>query len=78
MTGAYLRAKRNDKWEAIEVEHLTKEERTELFINREPVELLRWIDLLCEKVVMCETLMDTLERHGLIESRDEVSGHETI
>lgn len=78
MTGAYLRVKRNDKWGNIEVEHPTKEERTELFINREPVELLRWIDLLCEKVVMCETMMKELERDGIVERRNAVSENKTI
>lgn len=78
MTGAYLRVKRNDKWENIEVEHLTKEERTELFINREPVELLRWMDLLCEKVVMCETLLTELERDGVIERMTSVSENKTV
>jgi len=30
MTGAYLRVKRNNKWENIEVEYLTDEERETL------------------------------------------------
>jgi hypothetical protein len=33
MTGAYLRVKRGDEWENIEVEHLTNEERKILFIG---------------------------------------------
>lgn len=53
MTGAYLRVKREKGWENIEVEHLTKDERTKLFIARGSEELLRWMDILCEKVVEC-------------------------
>ncbi len=48
MTGAYLRVERNGKWENIEVEHLTKEERLTLFKDRSPEELVRWMDMLCE------------------------------
>ena len=50
MTGAYLRVKRNDKYEAIEVEHLTDQEREELFIDRTPEELIRWLNLLCKEL----------------------------
>ena len=50
MTGAYLRVKRNDKWETVEVEHLTDEEREELFIDRTPEELIRWLNLLCKEL----------------------------
>ena len=31
MTGAYLRVKRNNKWENIEVEYLTNKEREEIY-----------------------------------------------
>lgn len=77
MTGAYLRVKRNDGWDNIEVEHLTKDERTKLFINRSPEELLRWMGLLCEEVVRCETLMTELERDGVIE-RKTVASEPTV
>ena len=50
MTGAYLRVKRLGKWQNVEVEYLTPEEREELFINRSKTELLNWIDMLCEKI----------------------------
>lgn len=33
MTGAYLRVKRGDKWENIEVEHLTDDERQKILKN---------------------------------------------
>ena len=52
MTGAFLRVKRDGKWENIEVEYLTIEERKELFKDREPDELLRWLDLTCS--FLCE------------------------
>jgi len=50
MTGAYMRVKRNEKWINIEVEHLTDEERTEIFKNKDSEELIRWINALCKAV----------------------------
>lgn len=47
MTGAYLRVKRDGKWQAVEVEHLTASERQEAFKDRSPEELIRWIEMLC-------------------------------
>jgi len=53
MTGVYLRVKRNGKYENIEIEHLTNNERHKLFTNREPLLLeplllLQYLDLTCE------------------------------
>ena len=50
MTGAYLRVKRENKWLNVEVEYLTNEERFELFKDRKPAELIRWLDLLCDTI----------------------------
>jgi len=50
MTGAYLRVKRDGKWQAVEVEYLTKEERWELLSKRTPGELCRWLDIVCEEL----------------------------
>ena len=47
MTGAFLRAKRDGRWVNIEVEHMTDGEREEAFLGRTPVELVRWIHMLC-------------------------------
>lgn len=50
MTAAYLRAKRDGKWQPLEVEYLTDEERLALFKDRSPEELIRWMNLLCKYV----------------------------
>ena len=67
MTGAYLRVQRNGEWLNVEVEHLTKEERVDLFQGRDVPELLRWLDLTCEKLAELEVLFDTLVADGVIE-----------
>jgi hypothetical protein len=54
MTGAYLRVKRGGKWEAVEVERLTPEERRELLGHRSAGELMRWMDVMCDALVAAE------------------------
>lgn len=71
MTGAYLRAKRDDKWENVEVEHLTNEELKEKFIGRSPEELVNWMIMLCEKIRHVEPLLDELVKEGIIEIKKE-------
>ena len=73
MTGAFLRVKRNGKFESIEVEFLTNEERQQLLSQRSPDELLRWLDLTCNKLAQLEPLLKSLEDEGIIEiaGRDE-------
>lgn len=66
MTGAYLRAKRNGKFENIEVEHLTDEELREKFLMRTPEELVNWMQMLCENLRRVEPLLLELERDGII------------
>jgi hypothetical protein len=66
MTGAYLRAKRGDKWENIEVEHLTPEELREKFLRRSPEELVNWMDMLCGKIREVEPLLDDLVAAGIL------------
>ena len=66
MTGAYLRVKRVDKWENIEVEHLTDEEIREKFATREPQELINWMIMLCQKIRQLEPVLESLERDGII------------
>ena len=61
MTGAYIRIERDGKWQNIEVENLTVEERKEVFKGREPEELLRWIDMLCQAVCALELNLESLE-----------------
>ncbi len=44
MTGAYIRVKRDGKWQNIEVEHLTDAEREEALKDKD---LMGWIHMLC-------------------------------
>lgn len=67
MTGAYLRVKRGDKWENVEVENLTDDEIREKFATREPQELINWMIMLCTKIRQIEPLLKDLEADGIIE-----------
>lgn len=58
MTGAYLRVNRDGKWKNIEVEHLTATERSDVFRDRSPEELVRWIDMLCTTIVDIQNVID--------------------
>lgn len=66
MTGAYLRVKRGDKWENVEVENLTEDELREKFATREPQELINWMSMLCEKIRQIEPLLEDLEAEGIL------------
>lgn len=66
MTGAYLRARRNGKFENIEVEHLTNEELREKFLSRTPEELVNWMQMLCEHLRQIEPVLLELERDGIL------------
>jgi len=57
MTGAFLRQKRENGYENIEVEHLTPEERRRHLKDRDPEEVMRWMDLMCETLVEVENLI---------------------
>lgn len=67
MTGAYLRIKRGDKYENIEVEHLTDKERETLFIDRSPVEIINWLNVLSAKLAEHETLVNELVEDGILQ-----------
>jgi hypothetical protein len=69
MTGAYMRVERDGKWENIEVEHMTDAERERTFVPRSSEELVRWINLLCSKVVENEELFNQLVEDGVLEVR---------
>ena len=64
MTGAYLRVKRNGKWENIEVEHLTDEERWEIL--KDDPRLMKWLHLACHKLIEAEKLFSELEADGIL------------
>ena len=49
MTGAYLRIKRKDKWQNVEIEYLTDGERMELFKEAGTEEVLKWLNFMCNQ-----------------------------
>lgn len=57
MTGAYLRIERDGKWEAIEVERLTPDERRTALARREMEEVMRWMDLVCRVLADLEAII---------------------
>jgi hypothetical protein len=65
MTGAYLRVKRGDKFENIEVEHLTDGERIELLSGRENI--MDWMNLVCTKLAEADRLLQSLVDEGILE-----------
>ena len=67
MTGAFLRIKRNDKYEAVEIEHLTDKEREETLKNDD--RLMQWLNIVCNKLAEIEPLLDDLEKDGLIKRK---------
>jgi hypothetical protein len=69
MTGAYLRVKRDGKWDNVEVEHLTDQERHHTFIDRTPKELVKWLNLVCNKLATTEPLLKGLEDEGILQRR---------
>ena len=64
MTGAYLRVKR-EKWENIEVEHLTDGERQEIL--KDDPRLMQWLNVVCNKLAETEKLLVGLEEEGILE-----------
>ena len=65
MTGAYLRVQRGDKWENIEVEHLTNQER-ELILYQDK-RLMQWLHIVCNKLAEIQPLLDELKEDGILE-----------
>ena len=61
MTDLFLRVKRDGFWANVEIEHLTDAEREEIFINRPPEELVRWINVLSKQVAKNNMLLEALE-----------------
>ena len=47
MTNAYVRIQREDKWQNVEIEYLTDEERAELFKDASNEEVLKWLNFMC-------------------------------
>ena len=64
MTGGYLRVKRNDKWENVEVEHLTDEERETIL--KDDDRLMNWLHMVCNKLSEAEKFLKDLEKDSII------------
>jgi len=71
MTGAYLRAIRNGKWDNVEVEHLTDEELRDKFLTRPPEELVNWMAMLCAKLRDIEPILNGLVEDGILQLVDK-------
>ena len=70
MTGAYLRVKRDGKWENIEIEFLTDAEREENL--KDDPRLINWLNLVCNKLSEIEELLQDLEKDGVIKSETDI------
>ena len=55
MTGAYLRIKRDDKWQNLEIEYLTDSEREEFM--KDDSRLLYWLNMVCNTLVAVEDII---------------------
>lgn len=65
MTGAYLRVKRDGKFENIEIEHLTDDEREKLLSNDD--RLMQWLHVVSNKLADADRLLASLAADGIIE-----------
>ena len=68
MTGAYLRVRRGNKWQNIEIEYLTDGEREKLFKDAPAEEVLKWLNFMCNQY---EHLVLTMINEFEKEERDE-------
>jgi hypothetical protein len=73
MTGAYLFSRKPDgsRGEPKEVEHLTPEDRRHHLKDRDPEEVMRWMDAVCEKLVEAEQLFNELVADGILAKVDK-------
>ena len=69
MTGAYFRVQREGKWENIEVEHLTDEERAELFMGKDEAFIMGTLHLMSHRLVETENLLNDLAEEGILEKQ---------
>ena len=65
MTGAYLRVQRNERWENIEIEHLTDKEREEILKNDD--RLMQWLHCVCHNLASAEKILLELEKEGILQ-----------
>lgn len=64
MTGEYLSVKRDGKWDDIEVEHLTDEERETIL--KDDTRLMKWFHVVCKSLVDAEDILEELVKDGII------------
>ena len=62
MTGAYLRVKREDIWQNIEIEYLSDEERQELFKEADSEEVLKWLNFMCNQYELL--VLEVINEYG--------------
>ena len=60
MTGAYLRVKRNGKWQNSEVEYLTDAEREEIL--KDDPRIMIWLHLVCKKLAYAESILKEIDK----------------
>jgi hypothetical protein len=65
MTGAFLRVKRDGKWQNLEVEHLTDGEREELL--KDDLHLMKWLHVVCRNLAGMEKIFRELEEDGILQ-----------
>lgn len=60
MTGAYVRVKRSNKWENIEIEHLTTEERKAIFLTEDTSkeEIFNWLEFACQQLCIISNFIN--------------------
>lgn len=74
MTGAFITVVRNGQSEFLEIEYLTDDERAALFLRsgeNNVAEILKWLNLTCDKLKETEKLFNELVADGILEKRDK-------
>lgn len=61
MTGAYIRLLRGGKWQNIEVEYLTNDERAKVFRSKPHDEMVKWINMLCETICLAQETFSEID-----------------
>ena len=64
MTGAFLRVKRNGKYDNVEVEFLTDEEREKILSKDD--RLMNWLHLVCKTLSDADTFLNELVDNGTL------------
>jgi len=65
MTGTFLRVKREDKWENIEIEYLTPDEIQSIFLNKESEELVSWLTHLVAQLRPIAEIIDDMAKEDM-------------